>query len=85
MKLSLFMENPDNPQTVTDEAFEDLRKEADRLEAAADCLREDEYHRGAEAREKFIYAVLGKTSNQSCLVLATPINITRGLLAEVVE
>ena len=24
-------------------------------------------------------------SNQSCLVLATPINITRGLLAEVVE
>ena len=26
LKLSLFIENPDNPQTVTDEAFEDLLK-----------------------------------------------------------
>lgn len=26
MKLSLFIENPDNPQTVTDEAFADLVK-----------------------------------------------------------
>lgn len=40
---------------------------ADRIEAAADCLREDEYHRGAEAREKFIYAVLGKPSNSAAM------------------
>lgn len=49
------------------EVVADLRKEADRLEAAADCLREDEYHRGAEAREKFIYAVLGKPSNSTAM------------------
>lgn len=49
------------------EVVADLRKEADRLEAAADCLREDEYHRGAEAREKFIYAVLGKPSNAAAM------------------
>ena len=43
------------------------RQLADRIEAAADRLREDEYHRGAEAREKFIYAVLGKPSNAAAM------------------
>ena len=43
------------------------RNYADRIEAAAKRLREDEYHRGAEAREKFIYAVLGKPSNAAAM------------------
>lgn len=43
------------------------RNYADRIDEAAKRLREDEYHRGAEAREKFIYAVLGKPSNAAAM------------------